>query len=115
MAKNWKKSQALSGAKDPRSCFCPGYLRTTAEMLRCAQHDRLQTVLAWVGVHSRCPAALSMTVGRSGTGKSARSTLTKSRNGDGDGGVMRLPTARPRYSDGMGSAGSTRTDPNCHG
>jgi hypothetical protein len=39
-----KKSTAviLSEAKDLRSCFCFNDLRTTAEMLRCAQHDRIE-------------------------------------------------------------------------
>jgi hypothetical protein len=32
----------LSVAKDLRSCFCYNELRRTAEMLRCAQHDRFR-------------------------------------------------------------------------
>src|SRR5208283_2680817 len=32
----------LSAAKDLRSCFLINELRTTAEMLRCAQHDRFK-------------------------------------------------------------------------
>jgi len=32
----------LSAAKDLRSCFCSNYLRRTAGMLRCAQHDRIE-------------------------------------------------------------------------
>ncbi len=39
-----KKSTAaiLGAAKDPRGCFGSNELRRTAEMLRCAQHDRIE-------------------------------------------------------------------------
>jgi len=46
---NRSRAVILSEAKDLGSCFWCRYLRRTAEMLRCAQHDRVEFVHAFGG------------------------------------------------------------------
>jgi hypothetical protein len=46
--KSW--AVTLRGAKDPSSCFWSSFLRRTAEMLRCAQHDRVRFFHTFSGI-----------------------------------------------------------------
>jgi hypothetical protein len=58
-AKNLRSWLRVDSANDPSSCFWSSYLRRTAEMLRWAQHDRVEFfhTLSGIGTPARDAAA----------------------------------------------------------